>query len=105
MFDRCRLFYRFLRAITMGMINNCFWCAFIGYLIGGLNPAALISWFTGADIRHKGSGNVGASNALMVMGKTVGIFCALFDVMKSFLVVKITLSKCAVKPLTLVMGI
>ena len=52
----------------------------IGYLIGTINPAYIISKIRGFDIRKKGSGNAGASNALIILGKAVGVFCALFDI-------------------------
>ena len=58
-------------------------CALGAYLICGINPAYLLSKLRGFDIRQKGSGNAGASNALMVMGKLSGVFCALFDIAKA----------------------
>lgn len=57
-------------------------CAFIGYLIGNINPAYIISRLNGFDIREHGSGNAGASNAVITMGKRVGLFIALFDISK-----------------------
>ncbi len=71
------------------MLMNVFFSAILGYLVGNINPAAVFSWLKDADIRNKGSGNVGASNALIVMGKGIGLFCALFDIMKAFFVVKL----------------
>ncbi|MBR4012858.1 MAG: glycerol-3-phosphate 1-O-acyltransferase PlsY [Clostridia bacterium] len=62
----------------------------IGYLIGTINPAYIISKIRGFDIRKKGSGNAGASNALIVLGKTIGIFCALFDIAKTCFVIWLT---------------
>lgn len=61
---------------------------FIGYLIGSMNPAYLISRARGFDIRERGSKNAGASNALIVMGKKAGLVTALLDIFKAFLVVK-----------------
>ena len=50
----------------------------IGYTIGTINPSYLIAKIKGFDIRKRGSGNAGASNALIVFGKAVGVFCAFF---------------------------
>ncbi|MBR2283090.1 MAG: glycerol-3-phosphate acyltransferase [Ruminococcus sp.] len=54
----------------------------IGYLIGGINPAYIISRIRGFDIRDRGSGNAGASNVVITMGKKAGAFTALFDISK-----------------------
>lgn len=61
----------------------------VGYLIGTLNPAYLIAKFHGFDIREKGSGNAGASNAVITMGKAIGLFIALFDIGKAYLAVSL----------------
>lgn len=58
-------------------------CILFGYLVGGINPSYIIGRLRGIDIREKGSGNAGASNALILMGKMVGVFSALFDIFKA----------------------
>ena len=58
-------------------------CSLIGYLIGNINPAYIISRLKGFDIRERGSGNAGASNAVITMGKRAGLFIALFDIAKA----------------------
>ena len=58
-------------------------CALSAYLLGCINPAYIIGKLRGMDIRKKGSGNAGASNALILMGKAVALFSALFDIMKA----------------------
>ncbi|MBQ8716826.1 MAG: glycerol-3-phosphate acyltransferase [Clostridia bacterium] len=58
-------------------------CILFGYLIGGINPSYIIGRIRGFDIRKKGSGNAGASNAVIVMGKTVGVLIAIFDILKA----------------------
>jgi glycerol-3-phosphate acyltransferase PlsY len=58
-------------------------CAITAYLIGCINPSYIIGKIRGMDIRRKGSGNAGASNALILMGKSVAVFSALFDIMKA----------------------
>ena len=47
-------------------------CALLGYLLGCINPAYLIARARGFDIRSRGSGNAGASNAVITMGKAAG---------------------------------
>lgn len=59
-------------------------CSLMGYLIGNINPAYILSKLKGFDIRERGSGNAGASNVTMVMGKKAGAFTAVFDIFKAF---------------------
>lgn len=66
-------------------------CAIFGYLVGGINPAYCIAQFKGFDIRGRGSGNAGASNAVVTMGRHVGLICALLDIFKAYLTVKISM--------------
>jgi glycerol-3-phosphate acyltransferase PlsY len=54
-----------------------------GYIIGTVNPAYIIGRLRGFDIRQRGSRNAGASNALITMGKWVGILSAIFDIFKA----------------------
>ena len=63
------------------------YCVLMGYAVGCVNPSYLIAQKKGFDIRKKGSGNAGASNALILFGKLVGIACALFDIFKALLVI------------------
>ena len=58
-------------------------CILIGYLIGAINPSYIIAKLRGFDIREKGSKNAGASNALILFGKVIGIGCAVFDIAKA----------------------
>ena len=64
-------------------------CAIIGYLIGCINPAYLIGKRHGIDIREKGSGNAGATNAMMLFGKFTGLFCALLDIFKAYFALRL----------------
>lgn len=65
-------------------------CALIGYLLGMINPSFFLAKLHGIDIRERGSGNAGASNALLLFGKLRGAFCALFDIGKAVGVVCLT---------------
>ncbi len=58
-------------------------CALIGYFFGNINPAFIIAKFKGFDIRQRGSGNAGASNTVITIGKKAGLFVALFDIAKA----------------------
>ncbi len=64
-----------------------FFCLLIGYLVGTFNPAYLLAKWKGFDIRKRGSGNAGASNALILFGKVRGVLCAFLDIAKAFTVV------------------
>ena len=65
-------------------------CVLIGYLIGTVNPSYWIAKGRGVDIREKGSGNAGASNALIIFGKAIGVLCALLDIAKTVLAIWLT---------------
>lgn len=54
----------------------------VAYLIGSLPFALLLARRWGADIRHVGSGNVGAANVLRATGVRVGVLVALLDIAK-----------------------
>lgn len=62
------------------------------YLAGSI-PTAYIAGrlLKGVDIRTVGSGNVGASNAMRLLGKTWGIAILLFDAVKGFVPVMLVL--------------
>ena len=58
------------------------------YLIGSIPNAYIFGrLLKGIDIRNSGSGNVGATNALRVLGKGPGITVLFLDILKGFLVV------------------
>lgn len=56
-----------------------------GYLLGCINTAAILARRKGFDIRGRGSGNAGASNALVTMGKGAAVLTAFVDIMKAFI--------------------
>ena len=55
----------------------------ISYGIGSTNMAWYLSRRKGFDIRTKGSGNMGASNAMITMGWKEGVITALYDMAKA----------------------
>ncbi|MFH1269515.1 MAG: glycerol-3-phosphate 1-O-acyltransferase PlsY [Candidatus Omnitrophota bacterium] len=60
----------------------------VSYLIGSIPTAYIFGrLLKGLDIRKFGSGNVGATNALRVLGKPVGISVLLLDILKGFVAV------------------
>ena len=66
-----------------------FLCSCIGYGLGCLNPSYLFSKLKDKDLREHGTGNLGATNAFLYLGKKVGIFIMIFDILKAVLAVKI----------------
>jgi len=60
----------------------------ISFLIGSIPTAYIFGRvLKGIDIRKFGSGNVGATNALRVLGKPAGISVLVLDILKGFVVV------------------
>jgi glycerol-3-phosphate acyltransferase PlsY len=56
--------------------------ASVGYLIGALNLAIMLSGRQGRDIREMGSGNAGFANVARTMGKKAGAIVIAWDVGK-----------------------
>lgn len=63
----------------------------LSYLIGSVPAAYIAGRFAGIDIRRVGSGNVGATNALRMLGKTYGYAVFLFDFFKGVGAVKLSI--------------
>ncbi len=58
----------------------------LSYLLGSIPTAYIfVRLLKGADIRKIGSGNVGATNAMRVLGKGMGILVLFLDVLKGFI--------------------
>lgn len=60
----------------------------LSYLIGSIPTAYIYGKLSkGIDIRHHGSGNVGATNVFRVLGKRPGIIVLLLDILKGVVAV------------------
>jgi len=63
--------------------------AVVSYLLGSIPSGFLVAKARGIDIRSVGSGNIGATNVLRILGKPAGIFVMLADALKGALAVLI----------------
>jgi len=61
----------------------------LGYLVGGISPAAWLGKKKNVNLKQSGTKNLGATNTAIVMGKKAGIFVLIFDIAKSFLSYKL----------------
>ena len=59
------------------------------YLTGCINLSYILAKLKGYDIRKHGSGNAGASNVILLMGRKAGLFVAIVDVLKAFVIVMV----------------
>jgi acyl phosphate:glycerol-3-phosphate acyltransferase len=75
--------------------------AVAAYLLGSIPFGFLVAKAKGIDIRNVGSGNIGATNAMRVLGKPAGIFVLVADALKGWLACYIGLALgCALTPST-----
>src|ERR1017187_3810650 len=58
--------------------------ALAAYLLGSIPTGFLVAKAKGIDIRSVGSGNIGATNAMRVLGKPASIFVLLMDAVKGY---------------------
>ena len=61
--------------------------ALLGYVIGSSNLAYFLARLGGVDLRSGGSGNLGASNALILMGWKAAVLVGVHDIGKAVLAV------------------
>ncbi|RYD40190.1 MAG: glycerol-3-phosphate 1-O-acyltransferase, partial [Verrucomicrobiaceae bacterium] len=60
-------------------------CPLLAFLLGSIPSGLLIAKAKGINIREHGSGNIGATNVLRVVGKKYGITCLILDALKGFI--------------------
>lgn len=68
---------------------NIFVSIVIGYLLGTLSPAALVSKIKKTNLRKQGTGNLGATNTMLTLGKGYGALVMIVDIGKSLLACKL----------------
>ena len=65
--------------------------ALLSYLMGSVPAGYIAGRFAGIDIRRVGSGNIGATNVLRVLGKPYGYAVFLFDFCKGVGAVRVSI--------------
>ena len=73
-----------------GMSSPAHWQLYVvssvlGYLLGSVPTGYIVARRYGIDIREHGSGNIGATNVVRVLGKKPGYFVFACDLLKGFL--------------------
>lgn len=71
------------------MVLRVLFCLLNGYLLGSLSPAALLARVKDVNLRTEGTGNLGATNTTLVLGKQYGVLVMVFDVGKAYLACKV----------------
>ena len=67
-------------------------CPLLAFLLGSIPFGLIIAKAKGVNIRDHGSGNIGATNVLRVIGKKYGITCLLLDALKGFIPVMLAVN-------------
>jgi glycerol-3-phosphate acyltransferase PlsY len=67
------------------------WSLF-AYLVAAIPMGVLVGLARGVDIRKLGSGNIGATNAVRVLGARWGLVVFVLDVLKAFLPVRLAMA-------------
>jgi len=80
-----------VRSGAVSSVLPWFLIALGSYLLGSIPFGYLAGRLCGIDIRTKGSGNIGATNVLRVLGKQWGYPVFLLDFLKGWLPVKLAL--------------
>ncbi|BCX50158.1 glycerol-3-phosphate acyltransferase [Haloferula helveola] len=60
-------------------------CPILAFLLGSIPFGLIIARMKGIDIRAHGSGNIGATNVLRIVGKKYGITCLFLDLLKGYI--------------------
>ena len=67
----------------MNILLQTLACLLTGYLLGSLSPSFRAGKLRGYDVRESGSGNAGASNTVILVGRFAGLIVALLDILKA----------------------
>ena len=59
----------------------------LSYLIGSIPFGLIIGKVAGKDLRENGSGNIGSTNAIRILGLKLGLLSAVCDILKGIFVV------------------
>ncbi len=70
-------------------MTESLFCLLTGYLLGSVNPSAMLSKIKKRDLREHGTGNLGAMNTFINFGKAWGAFVMIFDIMKALIAIRI----------------
>lgn len=76
---------------TFGTILLTIIFAIIGYIFGNFPTGELIGKIFNRDIRHVGSGNIGATNVSRELGLKLGLLVLAIDALKAYLAVIVCL--------------
>ncbi|MCB1065701.1 MAG: glycerol-3-phosphate 1-O-acyltransferase PlsY [Verrucomicrobiae bacterium] len=76
--------------VAESALPSAWWTILLAWLIGSTPFGFLAGKLKGIDIREHGSGNIGATNVLRVLGKPIGITTLVLDVLKGLVPVIIT---------------
>ena len=68
---------------------NSLICLILGYLVGMISPSALFAKLKHVNMKENGTGNLGASNAMLVLGRGYAIIIMVIDIFKAFFIGKI----------------
>lgn len=62
---------------------HAFFSLILGYLVGCINPARMVAKRRNVNLKESGTGNLGATNTALVLGRKAGYFVLFFDMLKS----------------------
>jgi acyl phosphate:glycerol-3-phosphate acyltransferase len=78
--------------LNLTLVTYCI----IAYIVGSIPIGKIVASFQGVDIQKAGTGNIGASNTYLVLGKRAGALVLLGDLGKSFIMMEIAIYSLAI---------
>ena len=64
-------------------------CILLGYLLGSISPSHILGKLKHQNFRQQGTGNLGATNTMVILGKGYGALVMVLDLLKSYIAVRI----------------